>query len=197
MREHRRHAIERQHDSGRSGKASSHISLPYVQRRKRQFRSAGSTLAKPPTISPEAYGDQRSLKARLSALQSTGSCLPAGIRLAVGRVVLNDLSGRNEHPVVLQPRVPAILGIPFVTLLDLEFRLDGVSDPAAEQRFRVCLAMRILVVVRALEIFEPRLVGAVRPLATGEKLCSSSTSTIAAIPAAILCLRTWEDPLIW
>ena len=46
--------------------------------------------------------------------------------------------------------------------------------------------MRILVVVRALEIFEPRLVGAVRPLATGEKLCSSSTSTIAAIPAAIL-----------
>jgi hypothetical protein len=99
---------------------------------------------------------------------------------------LNDLLGRDEHPVVLQPRVPAILGIPFVTLLDLEFRLDGVSDPAAEQRFRICLAMKVLVVVRASEIFEPSLVGAVRPVATGEKLCRQRTSTIAATPAAIL-----------
>jgi hypothetical protein len=89
--------------------------------------------------------------------------------LAVGRVVFDDLFGWDEDPIVLQPRVPATLRISFAASLNLELRLDGISDTATKERFAVRLAVGMPTIVRALEILKLSLVGAVRPLSTGEK----------------------------
>jgi hypothetical protein len=60
------------------------------------------------------------------------------------------------------------LRVSFVASLDFELRLYGISDSATKERFGVRLTLRVLIVVGALQVLKPSLVGAVRPLSPGD-----------------------------
>ena len=89
------------------------------------------------------------------------------IGLPIGGVVLHDFFRRDFDPFISYPGVPAVLGIPSIARLNLEFGFDGVRDSAAEAGFQIAILM--LVVVRSLQIFEPKLVGAVGPFSASER----------------------------
>jgi hypothetical protein len=107
------------------------------------------------------------------------------IGLAVWRVVLDDLFGRDDDPVAPHPCIPAIFRVSFVASLDFELRLYGISDSATKERFGVRLALSVLIVVGALQILKPSLVGAVRPLSPATTSDGSARETVAARPAAM------------
>jgi hypothetical protein len=85
-------------------------------------------------------------------------------RLSIRRMVLNDLFRRDRGPLVIKPSIPSVFRIPFVTAFNFELCLYNIPCSAAGARFFI--AIRMLVVVRALKALKPCLVRPVRPLSS-------------------------------
>src|SRR5262245_63783810 len=68
------------------------------------------------------------------------------VGLSIGSVVLDDLLGRNPGPCIVQPSVPAIVGMSAAGLFDLEPCRHHVGRTAAVQRFGIAPAVRMSVV---------------------------------------------------
>jgi hypothetical protein len=85
-------------------------------------------------------------------------------RLPIRRMVLNDLFRRDRGPLVIKPSIPSVFRIPFVTAFNFELCLYNIPCSAAGARFFI--AIRMLVVVRALKALKPCLVRPVRPLSS-------------------------------
>jgi hypothetical protein len=65
-------------------------------------------------------------------------------------MVLHYFLGWDRYPLIVEPGVPTVLWIPFVSYLHLELCLHSVCDTAAEQRLGIDGSVRVLVVIRPL-----------------------------------------------